>query len=249
VGEDRGAQRVHRREGGRVNVAPRHRRTLSTANAPRVEASIGARAQRRLIISLSEARSAYSPHRQHVQCNLDTIQEETIFYTHSFISLPSPRCSTACAHACERPLYSMPPRAEMRAACGADDLCASRPIRRRCGQESAPHRASTERSAPPPPRHARAHSRMSLITAPLVGASDVVWRALLRRHSARIVYTQMIEADRLCHDAQYRREVAREEGESHADCNACVCEQRLMHARTCADARSVLRPRAPSAPS
>ena len=46
-----------------------------------------------------------------------------------------------------------------------------------------------------------------LIAAPMVGASDLAFRLLCRRHGAELAYTEMLFADRLASEQAYRQEV------------------------------------------
>ena len=48
------------------------------------------------------------------------------------------------------------------------------------------------------------HFRCNLVVGPMVGASDLAFRRLCRRHGADTCYTEMLFSQRLIEDAAYR---------------------------------------------
>ena len=65
--------------------------------------------------------------------------------------------------------------------------------------EAVPHPSSA--SLPPPRKILPPHE---LVLAPMVGASELSFRLLCRRHGAQLCYTPMMHADKFAADRTYR---------------------------------------------
>jgi hypothetical protein len=62
--------------------------------------------------------------------------------------------------------------------------------------------------------------RLGKVVAPMVGQCDLAFRLLCRRHGADLVYTQMLDADRLVHDPDYRQKMFIDDLALHGTCSS-----------------------------